>query len=222
MPVPYGLANLDGIACFKNAEEVDLDNRRMADIGPMRALAHVRKLNLRQNRLTDLSALAGMTALEELDFSDNQVSDLSPLRQLTRLKKVAGRNNKVVSLEALAGLLALEELDLSQNRIASIAPLVGLKQLRTLRLDRNAVTDFKLLRKGKDPLHDEYNQYRGSCLQIMRDLKAGRLQRPLKNVFAICPEWEDDATAVLFDLPREGCRVSASAMTSSVSTVGLR
>lgn len=52
--------------------------------GPEFAINHLTELHLRNNQLSDLSPLGGLTNLEALDISDNQLSDLSPPHRINQ------------------------------------------------------------------------------------------------------------------------------------------
>ncbi|MDQ1350406.1 MAG: internalin, partial [Acidobacteriota bacterium] len=78
---------------------------------------NLRKLNLLNTQLSDVSFLKGLVYLFELSLTGNQITDISPLRELIKLK----------------------ELYLSDNRITDISPLIGLTKLERLYLDRNKI-----------------------------------------------------------------------------------
>ena len=53
----------------------------------------VEKLDLQENQISDLSALAELKELKRLDLFNNQISDASTLRKLTKLKVLLLREN---------------------------------------------------------------------------------------------------------------------------------
>ena len=68
--------------------ELDLGSLYLtdADIEPLQYMVNLRSLDLRQNKLTDLTPLAGLTQLESLELRGNDLTDLTPLAGLTNLK----------------------------------------------------------------------------------------------------------------------------------------
>ena len=75
-------------------------------------------LDLNNNKITDVTPLAGLTKLESLTLYDNKIKDLKPLAGLKKLRSLALSNNKITDVTPLAGLKKLTALDLSHNPIA--------------------------------------------------------------------------------------------------------
>ena len=75
-PKPYG--GLEVLAKIKEAKE-----------------SNTTSLDLRHNKISDLSPLDGLTNLEVLKLYDNKISDLSPLKGLTKLEKLYLRFNPI-------------------------------------------------------------------------------------------------------------------------------
>ena len=67
------------------------------------------------NKITDLSALQGLTKLTWLTLSYNQIIDISPLKELTKLEHLELVNNKIKDISALKGLANLNKLYLENN-----------------------------------------------------------------------------------------------------------
>ncbi len=105
-------------------------------------LAGLRRLDLSDNRLADVSSLADLRGLESLDLSGNALTDIAPLSTLTALQRLNLRGNRIADLEPLASLPRLEVLLLDGNRIADAGALTHLGTLEHLGLADNAVADF--------------------------------------------------------------------------------
>ena len=120
--------------------ELDLGSMYLtdADIESLQYMVNLRSLDLRQNQLTDLTPLAGLTQLESLELRGNNLSDLAPLAGLTNLKTLrlggsdSGVNNpNLQDLTPLSGLKNLEILVLPGNsQIRDLTPISGLTNLR--------------------------------------------------------------------------------------------
>ena len=72
-------------------------------------------LYIEENRITDLSPLAGLINLKELNLYDNKISDLASLAELTNLEGLGLDINRVLDLSPLVGLTNLKELDVRSN-----------------------------------------------------------------------------------------------------------
>ena len=91
-------------------------------------------LNLGGNRITDVSALAGLTQLERLDLAGNQITDVGALAGLTQLTVLNLSGNRITDVGALAGLTQLTELNLNATEITDASALAGLTRLTSLSL----------------------------------------------------------------------------------------
>ena len=83
------------ISKFKNLRKLNLLNNQLPDISFLKELTHLTELSLTGNQITDISPLRGLTNLKELFLSGNRLSDISPLIGLTRLEQLRLGNNKI-------------------------------------------------------------------------------------------------------------------------------
>ena len=104
--------------------------------------------------ISDISEIIYFTNLESLDLKGNRIADLSPLGSLTQLKKLdisknftllSGDREKGLNLTPLKNLVLLEELNASGNMITDISPLAGLACLKVLDVQNNRLTDLSAL-----------------------------------------------------------------------------
>ncbi len=104
--------------------------------------------------ISDISEIVYFTNLENLDLKGNRITDLTPLGSLTKLKKLdisknftllSGDREKGLNLAPLKSLVLLEELNASGNMITDISPLAGLACLEILDVQNNRLTDISSL-----------------------------------------------------------------------------
>lgn len=76
---------------------------------------NLERLNLRDNKIEDLTPLAGLTSLKELYLDHNNLSFVDPLANLKSLQVLSLSNNHILDLVPLRRLSHLETLDLSSN-----------------------------------------------------------------------------------------------------------
>ena len=106
-------------------------------------MTNLTRLWLRDNSLTDVSPLSGLTRLETLSLIGNSLTDVSPLSGLTNLTRLWLIGNSLTDVSPLSGLTRLEILDLSGNSLAGVS-LSGLTRLEYLDLSGNNITDVSL------------------------------------------------------------------------------
>jgi hypothetical protein len=144
-------------------EDLDLSSNNVAHLEG--APTSVRRLNLRSNALSSLTAWSHMMNLQYLDISSNQVDDLSGLSVLIHLRELRADDNQISTLDGIMnmdGLLKLsvrrnqlskvdfegcqlarlEELDLGSNRLSRVSGVQTLSSLERLILDDNKLEHF--------------------------------------------------------------------------------
>ena len=112
---------------------------------PIRNLKNLQRLSLKNNRVVDISPIAGLTKLYAFHISNinltsegSRVRDLSALKELNLMRNLGLRNNYYIKdLKPLSGLVALERLDLSGNMISNIDSLADFKNLKVINLHEN-------------------------------------------------------------------------------------
>ena len=122
-------------------EELDLSGKNLtdADLTNLSQMSSLKFLDLRDNPITDLSPIAGLTELEEFAVTCDQIGDLSPLSGLVNLEilRLAGDESgvgKFTDLTPLRGLTNLRTLHLPANGPTSLDGLEDMTQLTDLAL----------------------------------------------------------------------------------------
>ena len=122
-------------------EELDLSGKNLtdADLTDLSQMSSLKFLDLRDNPITDLSPIAGLTELEEFAVTCDQIGDLSPLSGLVNLEilRLAGDESgvgKFTDLTPLRGLTNLRTLHLPANGPTSLDGLEDMTQLTDLAL----------------------------------------------------------------------------------------
>ena len=114
-------------------------------IPTLKGLKALRRLQIDDTDISDVSALRELTGLEWLRLVNNTISDVSPLADLKRLKHLNLDANIISDVSPLAALSRLEVLYLENNAISDPAPLAALKNLNGLDLRNNVISDFSAL-----------------------------------------------------------------------------
>jgi hypothetical protein len=102
-------------------------------------------LELKKNKLVDMSGAANMESLQELYLNENEITNFSSLKNLPKLRKLDLNMNKIARLKDLPTLPALEHLDLGGNVIekadGDIPSLAIYPTLKTLIMAANPFAD---------------------------------------------------------------------------------
>ena len=138
--------DLTGLEFAINLTEIELRGNRISDVSPLKNLTNLTKLRLGTNRkISDVSPLKNLTNLTFLDIDSNQISDVSPLKNLTNLTWLDLDDNRISDVSPLQVLTNLTYLDLDGNRISDVSPLQVLTNLTFLDVDDNQISDMSPL-----------------------------------------------------------------------------
>ena len=113
------------------------DNASILELPSLKGLKTLRRLVIRDTRISDVSGLEGLVSLTELNLERNIISDVSPLAKLTRLTRLELNGNVISDVSPLAGLTNLERLNLQNNAISDFSPLKGLSDKVLIRTQDN-------------------------------------------------------------------------------------
>ena len=135
------------------------DDRSIEVLPSLKGLKALRRLEINDCNISDLSGLVELTQLERLELINNQISDITPLANLKGLEHLNLDANVIKDVSPLAKLAKLEVLYLENNIISDVSPLAGLTNLERLDLRNNAISDFSPLEGlfGKTTIRAEGN-----------------------------------------------------------------
>jgi internalin A len=125
--------------------KLDLNDNKISDIKPLKSLTNLTEYDLGNNKVRDIKPLQSLTNLTELDLGNNQIRDIKPLECLTKLKRLDLGNNLIRDIKSLESLTNLGSLELDNNLIRYIKPLKSLSNLGLLYLENNLIRDIKPL-----------------------------------------------------------------------------
>ncbi|MCY3812050.1 MAG: leucine-rich repeat domain-containing protein, partial [Gammaproteobacteria bacterium] len=137
-----GDAGLAGADIDADVRRLDLSDNGLADLAALARLRALESLDLSDNAIADVSALRGLTALRRLDLGGNDVAEVWPLADLPELNVLVLDGNRVADVGALTHLARLEQLGLSGNAVSDLSPLADLWSLRRLDLGGNPARDL--------------------------------------------------------------------------------
>lgn len=140
-----GISSAEGLQYAINLQSLDLRLNKISDVSPISGLTNLRYLSLSRNRVSDLSGLSGLINLEHLDLHGNGIMDISPLSGLVNMETLILRMNHLTDLSPLANLAHLRSLAIWDNEISDISPLSQLTELQDLELSQNEITDISAL-----------------------------------------------------------------------------
>ena len=106
---------------------LDLNRKKISDVGALRELSQLTSLHLESNQLGDANSLKELRQLKELSINHNQIRDVSALKELRQLRYLDLGFNQVTDLSALKELKLLTHLDLRNNPNLSNAQVAEIR-----------------------------------------------------------------------------------------------
>jgi Leucine-rich repeat (LRR) protein len=136
--------------------ELDLSNRDIESIAGIEHFRNLEVLNLRGNKLANISPLGSLTKLRSLDLANNRIVDLEmanfdqvgrlPLIRLNLDQNAIFIDDLVVkqlsNIEGLAGFRTLQEISAVGNQITDISPIGDLPNLTTINFSDNQISNL--------------------------------------------------------------------------------
>jgi Leucine-rich repeat (LRR) protein len=77
-----GIKNITGLEYFINLKKLDLADNEITDVSPLAGLTKLELLILEDNRISDVTPLSKLTNLNKLNLDGNPITDLSPIKEL--------------------------------------------------------------------------------------------------------------------------------------------
>ena len=124
-------------ADFEKVTALDLNRKKISDVGDLKRLKQVKWLWLNGNKIHDISALRELREITSLHLESNRLVDTDGLKELRQLKELSINHNQLRDLSALKDLTQLRYLDLGHNQLTDLSALKDLKLLNHLDLRNN-------------------------------------------------------------------------------------
>lgn len=141
------------LAGLKNLQKVDLSNNTIRNVSALAEMQKLQSLNLSGNALISLKDLENLSTLRELDVSYNSLATTAPTATMVGLKKLDVSSNNLMKLEGIDSLKDLEHFSAAYNNLIDVNILSGCIKLRTLNVAHNTLLDIQVL--ARLPLLEE-------------------------------------------------------------------
>eukprot|EP00929_Paragymnodinium_shiwhaense_P120913 TRINITY_DN92990_c0_g1_i1.p1 TRINITY_DN92990_c0_g1~~TRINITY_DN92990_c0_g1_i1.p1 ORF type:complete len:400 (+),score=123.03 TRINITY_DN92990_c0_g1_i1:65-1201(+) len=207
------LGNIKAVDVYAHLNHIDLSRNYIKDVGPLRGLQYVLKLNLSHNEIKDLKPWVQAEGEEneifpqllELDLSHNVLQTLPGL-QMKALRKASFAHNDIMNCDAFGGHATLRDLDLSECRLQTLNGITACPALTTLNVSaqREILPPEVPIVKGKPVPVEEPKELPPPGIEAvsgLADLPALTDLNAAKNrIAALEGPWADLATLERLDL----------------------
>ncbi len=171
-------------AALPSKKDIQLSNRGITLLSPLRYAEALESLDVTQNAVTDFSPIAHLTNLQrlyaannkitalpvpnqwgkliELNVSGNQITDISAVMSMTALESLDFSDNQVQTVVALGNVPSLKVLYANNNRVRDLSPMAYTTALEQIQMENNIVFDLKPLADLKELRYVKYLNFRGN------------------------------------------------------------
>ncbi|MDD5053656.1 MAG: leucine-rich repeat domain-containing protein [Sulfuricurvum sp.] len=122
---------------FPNLEIIDVRNNRIEDITPLAKVTNLKALNISYNSIIDLKPLSSLKKLERIDIHNDQIIDITPLESIHSLQSISLYGNGISDIISLAKLPNLQELSVHSDNLCNVCDLNTSTRLKVLNLTGN-------------------------------------------------------------------------------------
>lgn len=162
-----------------NIEEITVDTRIVvSSLEPLSKLMFLKKLNVKDNHITDLSPLSGMRLLAELYIDGNAVNDITALENLETLEVLSIENTRVIDINPLENMTSLRVLNIANTSIKNIKVLSKCTSLEELNISN---TNIRTLSSVANHSSMRYIKAIGTKIKT-KEIDSLRNKRPELNI----------------------------------------
>ncbi len=137
----YGLKHTEYLQNLTALENLGAVNCGIDSLEPLLPLSEIRVLDLRANKIADLTPLTNMQKLETLKLHNNQLGSIGEVKDLPHLRTLWVGGNDIIDLSPMKGLTELEDVSVMLcANLTDIGPLRGKNSIRSLDIEG---TDIK-------------------------------------------------------------------------------
>lgn len=154
------LSTIEGLETAVNLQYLDLSNNTIRKLDALASLQSLQQLYLQHNAITSVSKLTKLTNIQALDVSYNNLKTLSPIASITSLTQLQASNNVLTDLSQFDNLTNLTYLDVAYNSITDVSALSACTKLSHLNISNNALSNIHALSTlvNLSELNFAYNQ----------------------------------------------------------------
>lgn len=117
-------------------------NKGITSVEGLQYFTKIKRMELNENSIVDITPLSHLPNLEWLDLNDNNITTIPDFSANIKLKNLFIQRNIVLNTSGLAGVQSLEYIELSNNRISNVSFMRNLINLRTAWLGHNLIKDI--------------------------------------------------------------------------------
>ncbi|MCA9129349.1 MAG: leucine-rich repeat domain-containing protein [Planctomycetales bacterium] len=207
-----GIKNLQGLEHCVALEELDLEDNKIYDISAIAELKLLLSVTLTDNNITDIKPLANLTRMQYLQLDDNQVIDISPLENISNMRSLYLGGNRIQDVSVLPKLTKLWSLNLAGNPVKDFSPLSELKGLDTMNFNHCGISDLSFLKPLPSIMSIQLMDNKITDLSVLVEMaRADEMRRfsPFWRIFLKGNPLDKEATPTqIEELAKMGARIT--------------
>ncbi len=152
------LTTLEPLSKLRFLKKLDIHDNRISDLSPLTDCPMLTVLVAGGNPISDLKAIATLENIEVLDIENTPVKDLSPVSKMLKIKELNIGGTSISKLNALEKHNALENLLIMNTDVKKLAPVEALPSLRYIKAfnTRIKTKDIEKLKEKRPDLNIQH------------------------------------------------------------------
>ncbi|QVK17825.1 leucine-rich repeat domain-containing protein [Mycoplasmatota bacterium] len=143
-----GIRSLEGLQYFINMKSLNLRDNKISDLSPIKNALKLEALSFINTKIDKLDDISGLVNLKILYISSN-IKDLKPISNLFNLEELYGFETSIKNLNPIRDLKTLKHLILPLSNVSDISPIINLDSLKSLILEGKRIKEQQLLLEFK-------------------------------------------------------------------------
>ncbi len=139
-----GLSTIAGLEFALGLENLNLENNTVRDITALAGMTNLTQLDLGHNALVSLEDVAKLTKLTALDVSYNAIVTTAPLALLTELRSLNVSGNGLMQLDGIESLTNLQVFEAANNKLVDISCLAACTNITHLDVSYNTLLEIEV------------------------------------------------------------------------------
>lgn len=144
------IQSFEPLSQFKNLKRLNLSNTEIIDLSPLRNLTDLVDLNLSHTAVRDLSPLKYSSNLTKLNIDHTKVNDIGIVQRMPKMVVLEMGNTPVSDFSAVVNLSELVVFNCRNTRLSELPSLENLKQLTNLDISGTRIHDLAMVRGLKN------------------------------------------------------------------------
>ena len=144
IPTDFPIITLQPLTDFVWLESLNINNQSIRELDALANKKYLKELCTQNTPVSSLKPIENDIQMEVLNIENTQINDLSPLSKMEKLITLNAGGTPIKSLKPLQNLLNLENLAINNTNIKNLSPIENLPKLKNLKAYNTKLSNKKI------------------------------------------------------------------------------